>query len=117
MFSKKKLFNLIELIVQALLLVSTFAIQSIEIVSHSYNSTTVTKTSFIGYTFTNGAALFFLIPIILMFINTILCLVSVFGNSTDKDGKSHIAIPISNLIYCFWIFSCNCNRWKTSCCK
>ena len=67
MFSKKKLFNLIELIVQALLLVSTFAIQSIEIVSHSYNSTTVSKMSVVGYAVISGAMFLVFIPIIIMF--------------------------------------------------
>lgn len=105
MLGKKKLVNLIELIVQALLLVSTFAIQSIEIVSHSYNSTTVSKMSVVGYAVISGAMFLVFIPIIIMFVNTVLCSVSVFGNSTDKDGKIHIALPIANLIYGLWIIN------------
>ena len=33
-----------------------------------------------------------------MLINIILCLVSIFGNATDRDGKSHIVMAIVNLI-------------------
>ena len=105
MLSKKKLFNLVELIIQALLLISTFTIQSITMVSHSYSSTTVAKTSIIGYAVVSGAMFLVFIPIIIMFVNTILCSVSVFGNSADKDGKMHVALPISNLIYGFWIIN------------
>ena len=38
MLSKKKLFNLVELAIQTLFLISTFAIQSVTMGSHSYNS-------------------------------------------------------------------------------
>lgn len=105
MLSKKKLFNLIELIVQALLLVSTFAIQSIEIVSHSYNSTSVSKMSVITFGAINNMNFLVFIPIILMFVNTVLCLVAVFGNSADKDGKIHVVIPIANFIYGLWLIN------------
>lgn len=105
MLGKKKLVNLIELIVQALLLISTFVIQSIEIVSHSYNSTSVSKMSIIAFGAINNMNFLVFIPIILMFVNAVLCLVSIFGNSTDKDGKMHIAIPIANLIYGLWLIN------------
>ena len=70
MLSKKKLFNLVELIIQALLLISTFTIQSITMVSHSYSSTTVTKTSIIGYAVVSGAMFLVFIPIIITNANT-----------------------------------------------
>ena len=105
MLGKKKLVNLIELIVQALLLISTFVIQSIEIVSHSYNSTSVSKMSIIAFGAITNMNFLVFIPIILMFVNAVLCLVSIFGNSTDKDGKMHIALPIANLIYGLWLIN------------
>ena len=105
MLGKKKLFNLIELIVQGLLLLSTFTIQCISEVSHSYNSTTVSKMSIVSFGAINNMNFLVFIPIILMFVNAVICLVSIFGNSTDKDGKIHIALPIANLIYGFWLIN------------
>ena len=105
LLGKKRVINIIELIIQGFLLISIFSVQSIEIVSHSYNSTTTTKTSLIGYAAINGMNFLYLIPIALMLLNTILCLVSIFGNSSDKDGKVHIGIPIANLIYSFWFIN------------
>ena len=111
MLGKKKLFNLIELIVQALLLVSTFAIQSVEMKYHyssSYNSTTngVAKMSLFTYGITESNPMVY-IAIGLMLFNIILCLVSIFGNATDKDGKIHLAIPFANLFFCGWSLSVN----------
>lgn len=104
MLSKKKLFNLVELAIQTLFLISTFAIQSVTMGSHSYNSTSISKMSIVAYSVLSANSFGF-IAVGLMLLTIILCLVSIFGNSTDKDGKLHVAIPITNLFFGGWILS------------
>lgn len=106
LIGKKRLINTIELVVQVLFLLSAFIFQTVSITSHSYNSTSVSKMSLFLYTLletnTFGYVAFFF-----MFINAIICLVSIFGNSQDKDGKLHVAIPIIGLFFGFLLLSAN----------
>lgn len=110
LYGKKKLINLFELITQAVFLVSLFAIQSVEMTYHSYsyNSTTngVAKMSLFAYGITESNS-FVIISASLMLANLVLCLVSLLGNKSDKDGKLHIAVPIINLFFGGWILSVN----------
>lgn len=102
LLGKKKLINSIELIIQAILFISVYVIQSVEMTYHSYsyNSTTngVAKTSLFGFGVEAGNGLVYIF-IGLMLVNIILCLVSIFGNATDRDGKSHIVMVIVNIIF------------------
>ena len=105
MLSKKRIFNLIELIIQALLLISIFAIKSVEMEQTGYSSDTVVMSLFrYGKTAPN---IMVYISIGLMLINIILCLVSIFENANSRDGKAHIAVPCINLFCCGWILSVN----------
>ncbi len=100
--SKKKIVNLIELIIQIIFLVSTCTVQSIIMTGETSSSTLSSTISVWTYTLTESNP-FAYIAFALMLINVILCLVSIFGNSTDKDSKLHVAIPIANIFFTGWI--------------
>ncbi|MBO5122330.1 MAG: SHOCT domain-containing protein [Oscillospiraceae bacterium] len=54
-----------------------------------------------GYLLLNAPVFLFLI-LGFMAVNAIICLVSVLGNSTDRDGKAHVAFAIVAAFLCFW---------------
>ena len=91
--TKKKMLNLVELIMQVVLMISYFIIPSIRVYSYGPG---ITYTVW-DYCADFGEWLGFILLLFSM-VNIIMCLVSVFGNATDKDGKSHIVMPLINLI-------------------
>lgn len=106
---KKRQLNLIEFIVQIVTLVSFIVIPSATMYSGSISSTSdsithttsTTTTSMGGYLLLNAPVFLFLI-LGFMAVNAIICLVSVLGNSTDRDGKAHVAFAIVAGFLCFW---------------
>lgn len=106
---KKRQLNLIEFIVQIVTLVSFIVIPSANMYSGSISSTSnsithtanTTTTSMGGYLLLNAPIFLFLI-LGFMAVNAIICLVSVLGNSTDRDGKAHVAFAIIAGFLCFW---------------
>ena len=95
--SKKKIFNMTEIIVQCLAIILLFVngmffAKRNECIYH-YSLVNVCS---------EGNMIFFLIFIISMFIaNIILCLVSTFKNSGKKDGVIHVLLPIINTAIMF----------------
>lgn len=95
--SKKKIFNMTEIIVQCLAIIllfnnGMFFAKRNECIYH-YSLANVCS---------EGNMIFFLIFIISMFVaNIILCLVSTFKNSDEKDGIIHVILPIINTIIMF----------------
>lgn len=110
LLGKKRLLNLIELGIQVLFFISTFLFQSVIAYKTSYSSNVTTnstvKTSILGLNYLQEGNLLIYIFLILMGINALLCLISIFGNSTDKDGKTHIAIPIIILFFVYLVLYC-----------
>lgn len=102
LLGKKRQLNLIELVIQIISLFSFFAIKSVEMTYTRYSGVQTTygtaRTSLFGLAHESSFGLLYLFAG-LMFVNTILCLVSILGNNADKDGKMHIAIPIINLVF------------------
>ena len=98
---KKRVYNLIELILQGVLLTAIWILPT---VNYSYNryegNITYNGTvslSLGGYFFDQEVWGGYIL-LALMIVNCILCLVSIFGNATDKDGKIHVVVPIVSLI-------------------
>lgn len=98
---KKRVYNLIELILQGVLLAAIWILPT---VNYSYNryegNITYNGTvslSLGGYFFDQEVWGGYIL-LALMIVNCILCLVSIFGNATDKDGKIHVVVPIVSLI-------------------
>lgn len=98
--NKKRMYNLTEFILQALFLVSIYVIPFGTIDRfNSAGSATISDHSaavgdYAGY-----------LLVIFSFLNAIICLVSVFSNSSDKDGKTHVIFPIITLFFgCMLLF-------------
>lgn len=95
--SKKKIFNMTEIIVQCLAIILLFVngmffAKRNECIYH-YSLVNVCS---------EGNMIFLLIFIISMFVaNIILCLFSYFKNSDEKDGIIHVILPIINTIIMF----------------
>lgn len=110
--SKKKIVNLIELGVLAILILSMVLLETVTLFDASYSSTdwtssttyTTTHMTLLEYSITETNIMGF-IALALMGITAVLCLASIFGNSTDRDGSSHVVIPMINLFFGIWIFS------------
>lgn len=106
---KKRQLNLIEFVIQLVTLFSFIVIPSATMYSGSISSTSdsithtanTTTTSMGGYLLLNAPVFLFLI-LGFMAVNAIICLVSVLGNSTDRDGKAHVAFAIVAAFLCFW---------------
>lgn len=106
---KKRQLNLIEFVIQLVTLFSFIVIPSATMYSGSISSTSdsithttsTTTTSMGGYLLLNAPVFLFLI-LGFMAVNAIICLVSVLGNSTDRDGKAHVAFAIVAGFLCFW---------------
>lgn len=107
--SKKKQLNLIEFAVQALVLLSFLVFQTVNMYSGSYSYTSdsishtsnTLTTSVFGYLLFN-APVFLVLVGAAMFANGIVCLVSVLGNSTDRDGKAHVTLAVLAALFGFW---------------
>jgi len=100
--SKKKLLNLIQAILSVVLLVAMITIESVTLVSYSSSSTSTTtntlSTSIMGYNLLFEGWWGFVVPVALL-INILNCVVSVFGNSEDRDGKSHVFLAFFTLFF------------------
>lgn len=116
--SKKKIVNLIELGIQGILILSMVLLETVTLFDVSYSSTdwtsstttTTTHMTLLEYSLAE-MNIMGLIALALMGINAVLCLASVFGNSTDRDGSSHVVIPMINLFFGIWIFSVSASMY------
>jgi len=112
--SKKKIFNLIELVIQVLLILSMVLLKTVELSSYSStkfsSSTTTTYLSILEYSFLEANYMGY-IALGLMGLNVILCLTSIFGNSTDRDGTLHVILPMITIFFGTWIFSVGYSKY------
>lgn len=116
--SKKKIVNLIELGVQVILILSMVLLETVTLFDTSYSSTdwtsstttTTTHLTLLEFSLSEMNIMGY-IALALMGINSVLCLASVFGNTTDRDGISHVVIPMINLFFGTWIFSVSASMY------
>lgn len=108
--SKKKMFNLIELIATGLLLLSWFVLPHGALVrdetEHPYY---LEKLRVGNYTFfehaTNPLSYLYTAMLILVAVIFLICLISLLGKSEKKDSVGHVVLPVIVLVFGFFVFS------------
>ena len=108
--SKKKLFNLIELIATGLLLLSWFVLPYGALIrdetEHPYflEKLRVGNYTFFEYA-TDPLSYLYTAILILVVVIFIICLVSFLGKSEKKDSVAHVILPVIVLVFGFFVFS------------
>ena len=108
--SKKKLFNLVELITAGLLLLSWFILPYGALVRDETEHPFYLEKLRIGnYTFfeyaTNPLSLLYTAMLIFIAVIFLICLISLLGKSEKKDSVAHVVLPVIALVFGFFLFS------------